>query len=243
MKHPIRHAGLGLFLMLAIACHARQAVAAEAESFEVSSLKAVRPTLTATISALQQRDIAGAKAAFDAYDSGWNGIEMYINVRSKALYDELELTLQARITKALDAPNPDFAALLADAQMMLAKYDETVATVAKSPPLNPLYDDIARLRIVRAHLREVIPALKAGNIAKAQKSFDAFDDTWFEIEDFVRSRSLDAYVAIEKGEVQLEQAFMSEKPDVAALTALVNEVMREYNSVVVELQREARSQR
>ena len=47
--------------------------------------------------------------------------------------------------------------------------------VAKAAPLNPLYDDVARLRIVRAHLREVIPALKAGDVAKARKSFDEFD--------------------------------------------------------------------
>jgi hypothetical protein len=243
MNHAICRAGFGFVMILAIICYAGRTPAADADSFEVSSIKAVRPTLTNTISALQERDLARAKAAFDAYDSGWNGIETYINVRSKAMYDELELTLQARIAKGLEAPNPDFASLLADAQTMLAKYDETIAMVANAPPLNPLYDDIARLRIVRAHLREVIPALKAGNIAKARKSFDAFDDTWFEIEDFVRPRSLDAYVAIEKGEVDLEQAFMAGKPDVAELTTLVNGVMKEYNSVVVELLREARSLR
>jgi hypothetical protein len=113
--------------------------------------------------------------------------------------------------------------------------------IAKAPSLNSLFDDIARLRIVRAYLREVIPALKAGNLAKAQKSFEAFDDAWFEIEDFFRSRSLDAYVAVEKGEVQLEQAFMRDKPDVAELTTLVNDVMAQYNAVVAALQREARS--
>jgi hypothetical protein len=243
MNHAICRTGLGFVLILAFICYARPAPAADAESFEISSIKAVRPTLTDTISALQERDLARAKVAFEAYDSGWNGIETYINVRSKAMYDELELKLQARIIKGMEAPNPDFAALLADAQTMLAKYDETIAMVANAPPLNPLYDDIARLRIVRAHLREVIPALKAGNITKARKSFDAFDDTWFEIEDFVRWRSLDAFVAIEKGEDDLEQAFMGEKPDVVELTALVNGVMTQYNSVVVELLREARSQR
>jgi len=50
---------------------------------------------------------------------------------------------------------------------MLVKYDEAIDMVAKAAPLNPLYDDIARLRIVRAHLREVVPALKAGNFDKA----------------------------------------------------------------------------
>ena len=47
--------------------------------------------------------------------------------------------------------------------------------VEKASPLNPLYDDVARLRIVRAHLREVNPAVKTGNFAKARDSFKAFD--------------------------------------------------------------------
>ena len=125
---------------------------------------------------------------------------------------------------------------------MLVKFDEAVSMFASSAPLNPLYDDVARLRIVRAHLREVTPALKAGNLAKARKSFEAFEDGWFNIEDFVRAQSLDAYVAVETGMVQIEQALlMSDQPDVAAVTGLVGGVMNQYNAVVTEVQKEARS--
>src|SRR5262245_38659299 len=169
------------------------------ERFEVSAVKAARPFLVDTIAAIQQGNVARAKEAFDAYDSAWNGIEVYVNVRSRALYQVLELELQAKISKGLDATQPDMQALLSDPQMMLAKYDEAIDVVTKAPPLNPIYDELARLRIVRAHLREVNPALKAGNIAKARKSFEAFNDKWFDIEDFVRAQSLDAYVAIERG--------------------------------------------
>ena len=91
--------------------------------------------------------------------SAWNGIEVYINVRSKPMYEILEHEFQPRITKALDSPNPNVAPLLADVQGMLAKFDETVALIAPMPPLNSFYDEVARLRIVRAHLREVPPAL------------------------------------------------------------------------------------
>jgi tetratricopeptide (TPR) repeat protein len=103
--------------------------------------------------------------------------------QSRALYQVLELELQARIAKALDAPRAEVAALVLDVQAMLGKYDEAIDTVAKASPLNPLYDELARLRIVRAHLREVNPALKAGNIAKAQKAFETFNDQWFDVED------------------------------------------------------------
>ncbi len=235
----LRRIGFGAVATLAIAGSAGQA--ADGERFEVSSIKAVRPTLADTVAALQQRDVARAKAAFDAYDSAWNGIEVYINTRSKPMYEFLEINYQRKIAKALDAATPDVAALLADAQIMLAKYDEAIDLVAKAPPLNPLYDDVARLRIVRAHLREVPPALKAGNLAKARKAFEAFDSNWDSIEDLIKARSDDNYVAIEKGMIEIEQALMPEKPDAAKVTALVNDVMAKYNASLAEVMKEARS--
>jgi hypothetical protein len=190
---------------------------------------------------LQARDVARAKAAFEAYDSAWNGIEVYVNVRSKPMYETLEHEFQARITKALDAPDPNLALLLADVQAMLTKFDETVALIAPMPPLNPFYDEVARLRIVRSHLREVPPALKVGDFAKARKPFQAFDDTWDSIEDLIKARNADSYVAIEKGMIDIEKALMPDKPDVTQVTAMVNEVMRLYNEALAEVVKDARA--
>jgi hypothetical protein len=240
--------GLVIVAVLAVASFANYGRAAEAgsspssERFEVSAVKAVRPFLVDTLTALQQGDVGRAKETFEAYDSAWNGIEVYINTRSRALYQVLELELQARITKAFGAPRPEVAALVSDVQTMLTKYDEAIDTIAKASPLNPLYDELARLRIVRAHLREVNPALRAGNIVKAQKAFETFNDKWFDVEDFVRAQSLDAYVAIERGMLAVEDALlMTDKPDVAQVTALVTLVMTPYNAIVAEVQRQARS--
>ena len=240
--------GLVLFTTLASLTGQMATAAAQANSnmerFEVSAVKAARPFLVDTVAAIQQGNVARAKEAFDAYDSAWNGIEVYINVRSRALYQVLELELQAKISKTLDASRPDMPALLSDAQLMLTKYDEAIDVVTRAPPLSPIYDEIARLRIVRAHLREVNPALKAGNIAKARKSFETFNDKWFDIEDFVRAQSLDAYVAIERGMLAVEDALlMTEKPDVEQVTGLVTAVMTPYNAIVVEVQRQARAAR
>jgi tetratricopeptide (TPR) repeat protein len=240
--------GLVLFTIVASLTGQSPVAAAQANSseerFEISAVKAARPFLVDTIAAIQQGNLARAKEAFDAYDSAWNGIEVYINVRSRTLYQILELELQAKISKALDAPRPDMSALLLDAQMMLAKYDEAIDVVTRATPLNPIYDELARLRIVRAHLREVNPALKAGNIAKARKSFEAFNDQWFDIEDFVRAQSLDAYVAIERGMLAVEDALlMTEKPAVDQVIALVSAVMTPYNAIVAEVQRQARAAR
>jgi hypothetical protein len=209
------------------------------DRFEVSSIKAVRPTLVNTVAALRKGDAAGARAAFEAYDSGWNGIEVYINARSKDMYNELEHTLQAKIAKALESPGANAALILPDAEAMLKKYDEAIMMVEKAPPLNRLYDDVARLRMVRAHLREVNPAVKVGNFAKARRSFKAFDDTWDSIEDLVKARSRDAYDAIEKGMVEIERALMPTKPDADQVMTLVSGVMDKYNAILGQVTKEA----
>ncbi len=228
--------------MLALTAMQGAAPAAD-ERFEVTSIKAVRPPLADTVAALAQRNVAAARVAFDAYDSAWNGIEVYINTRSKELYDVLEHNYQAKIAKALEATEPDTAAVLGDAKTMLAKFDEAIGLVSSAQPLNPLYDDVARLRIVRAHLREVVPALKAGNIAKARKSYEEFDENWDSIEDLIKARSSDNYVAVEKGMIEIEQALTPDKPDVAKVTALVNEVMAKYNASLADVMKEARSKK
>jgi hypothetical protein len=240
MIRKLCHIGSAIIVALVLAGSASRALA-QAERFEITSIKAIRPTLVNTIAALQAGDVARAKAAFEAYDSAWNGIEVYINVRSKPMYQTLEHEYQARITKALDAPNPNIAPLLTDVQAMLAKFDETVALISPMPPLNSFYDDVARLRIVRAHLREVPPALKAGNFAKARKSFQAFDDSWDSIEDLIKARNADSYVAIEKGMIEIETALKPDKPDIAQVTAMVNEVMRLYNEALAEIVKDARA--
>jgi hypothetical protein len=240
MQHA-RRIGFALFTTLAIAGFASPAPAAD--SFEVTSIKAVKPTLLATADAVKKGDIPKAKEAFDNYDSAWNGVEVYINTRSKAMYDKIELDLQDRITKAMNAPQPDLPKISADLQEMIGKYDEAIAMASSGAPLSPLYDDIARLRMERSHLREVTPALKAGNIAKARKSYEAFDNGWDPIEDLIKARSEDAYVAIEKGMIQIEQALMPEKPDVAQVTAMVAAVNTQYNAALALVVKEARGQK
>ena len=244
MMNRVRRFGFSLFATLAILGFAAQtpAAAAAGERFEVTSLKAVRPILANTVAALQKHDAAGAKAAFAGYDSAWNGVEVYISTRNPDLYSAIEQNYQAKLTKELlDTPNPDAAAALPDAQAMLAKFDEAIAMVSKAAPLNPLYDDVARLRIVRAHLRDVSSALKAGDIVKARASFDDFDNKWDSIEDLIKDRSMDAYVGIEKGMIQIEKGLMPAKPDVSQVTALVTDISTQYNAVLADIAKDAKA--
>ena len=231
---------IGLAAILTTAAASAQQRGGGTTRFEVTSLRGVRPILVKTIADLEKKDVAAAKTDMENYDSAWNGVEVYVNTRSMDLYNEIEHHYQTAVTDALNKPNPDAAAILADAKAMLAKYDEMLALVEKSAPLNRLYDDVARLRIERAHLREVTPALKAGNVAKAKKSFNAFNDNWDNIEDLVKARSRESYDAIEKGMVTIERQLMPAKPDGDAVTGSVNDVMTEYNKIVAQITREAR---
>ena len=229
-------------LSLPLAADAGQARAGGgAARFEVTGLRSVRPILVKTIADLEKKNAAAAKADMEDYDSAWNGVEVYVSTRSMDFYNEIEHHYQTAVTEALNKPNPDTTAILADAKAMLAKYDEMLAFVAKAAPLNPLFDDVARLRIERAHLREVTPAMKAGNIAKAKKSFGAFNDNWDNIEDLVKARSRESYDAIEKGMVTIERQLMPAKPDVDQVNATVASVMMEYNKVVAQIANEARN--
>ena len=196
-----------------------------ADRFEVTSIKAVRPTLVNTVDALQKSNLKAAKDAFASFDSAWNGIEVYIDTRSMEMYDTLERQMQAKLTAGLNEANPNVPDLLAQAKAMLAKFDEAIAMVEHGDPLNPLYDDVARLRIVRAHLREVNPAMKLGNLDKARRSFDKFDAEWDNIEDLVKVRSREAYDTIEQQTDRVAGALKQPMPDVDRVTSLVSGIM------------------
>jgi len=227
-----------LFALVALPLFASGAVAAD--RFEIASLKAVRPTLVRTVDALQKNNPKAAREAFRDFDSGWNGVEVYINTRSPEMYNALERELQAAITAGLNESSPNVANILALSKAMLAKFDEAIAMVEKAEPLGPLYDEVARLRIVRAHLREVNPAMKAGDLAKARKSFDEFQDKWDSIEDLIKERDIKAYNLIEGGMTQIGLALKPAAPDAAKVQTLVSGVMDEYNKAVAQVTREAR---
>ncbi|MFO1183706.1 MAG: hypothetical protein U1E56_02825 [Bauldia sp.] len=230
------------FAMLgALALGAHSACAQD--RFDLKVLKTVFPPLQATIDALRQGDVKKAREAFADYDSMWNGVEVYINVRDRPGYELVELELQARVTKALDGANPDRNAIIADVQAMATRLNQSIDIIAKAPPLHPLFDDVTRLRIVRAHLREVTPALKAGNLAKARKSFAAFNDNWDSIEDLVKARSADGYIAIERDMIKVENALEAAKPDTDAVIALVSAITTQYNAALAEVNKEAQTKR
>jgi hypothetical protein len=139
--------GLVLFTIVATPHGQSPVAAAQANSTEGvrgSQLSRLRGLiLVDTIAAIQQGIWHAPKKRSDATTRRGNGIEVYINVPQQGALSAAGLELQAKISTALDAPQPDMSALLSDAQLMLAKYDEAIEVVAKAPPLNPIYDELA----------------------------------------------------------------------------------------------------
>lgn len=200
------------------------------ERKEVTLVKSVRPILANTVAALGKGDIAAAKTAWAPYNGIWNGVEVYyVNFRSLPVYQDLESNYEAKITEALESPQPNAAKILPEAQAMLAKYDEAIQIVEKGPAISPLFDDVADLRIARAPLRDVAPALAAGNIVGAKASFDTFIKAWPGISNLISTRSADAYQEIIQAIAQVNAAWQKAQPTAAELTPLVAAVTNRYN--------------
>src|ERR1043166_2219760 len=96
MIRKLCHIGSAIIAALVLAGSASRA-SAKSERFDITTIKPTRPTLVNPIAALRAGDVARAKAAFEAYDSAWNGIEVYINVRSKAASQTLEHEYKPRL--------------------------------------------------------------------------------------------------------------------------------------------------
>jgi len=188
-----------------------------------------RHRLEETMSAVQAGAIAAARSALDAYDSEWNGIEVYVNFRSRALYGEIESHYEADIANALGAPQPDPTKITQMLREMIAQYDQAIQLSDGGPALSPLFDDVAAVRIVRAPLRMVTPALKAGNTATAATAFGTFKSRWPDARALIQARSVDAEREIEDALAAADEAFSAASVNAANAAPRVDRLLDRYN--------------
>ncbi|MEA2641046.1 MAG: hypothetical protein QOF51_2440 [Chloroflexota bacterium] len=211
------------------------------ERKEVLLVKSVRPILGTTVAALREGDLAAARTAWAHYDGAWNGIEVYINFRSLDTYQDLEANWQAKITAAMAAPDADAAAILPMGEAILAAYDGAIAMVEAGPALSPLFDDIADVRIARAPLREVGPALNAGDLGRAAGGFTAFVQAWPTVAGLIALRSPSAARETSQAIAAVHTAWLQLQPNAAELTPLVTNVMARFNYGLALLNAAARN--
>ncbi|MEO8229428.1 MAG: hypothetical protein ABI628_06665 [Chloroflexota bacterium] len=195
---------------------------------EVEVVSAAAPKLDALTAALKSGNLAASHDALEAYDQVWNGVEVYVNVRSKAAYDELEGHLQHAIEEGLAAAAPDFAGLAVLSEQLEKEYDKTIAMVTAGPALSPLFDDVTRLRMIRSDLRIVNAALGANNVAKAKAHWTTFKSGLGTATDLIKVRSAGTVTELAQAVAAADAAF-SGGATAEALTPLAAAVTSRYN--------------
>lgn len=206
------------------------AAAATSASPEAELVAAVRPLLDPLIAALGAGDLDAAHEALEAYDAGWNGIEVYVNMRSLSMYLKLEADLQVGIEEGLASDAPDFPALTAMAEELAAAYDNAVELSVNGNPLHPLVDDVTTLRIIRAELRITAAALDSGDVAKAKEHFEKFKEG-FEAtaEVMLAERNFDNELETEEAVDAAAEGFANASATAEELADLVGKVTSTYN--------------
>jgi hypothetical protein len=200
------------------------------ETKEVTLIKSVRPNLVSLVDAAQKGDFAAARKALKAYNTAWNGVEVYVSYRAPEMYTEVEAVREAKVTSLLDATPPNGAEVLTAAQSVLAEYDLIIKTVSAGAPISPLFDDIAALRILRTNtIRDATPALKAGDVATAKPLLQAFLSKWDDVEDLIKVRSNDVYSDIEAAMAKVNSSLGKTSPTAAELTPLVATLSERFN--------------
>jgi hypothetical protein len=195
---------------------------------EVEVISAAAPKLDALTAALKSGNLAASHDALEAYDQVWNGVEVYINFRSKPAYDELEGHLQHAIEEGLAAAQPDFAALTTLSEQLEKEYDKAIAMVTAGPAISPLFDDVTRLRMIRSDLRIVNASLGANNVAKAKAHWTTFKSGIGTASDLIKVRSAGTVAELAQAIAAADAAF-SGGATAEALTPLAAAVTSRYN--------------
>ena len=220
---------------------AASAAAQTSVTKELDLIKTPRPFIDKLTEALRKGDLAAARQAYEDYDAAWNGIEVYTNYRSRQLYSELEVDIQGKIGQALDAPQPKLADIVPFSEAMAKKYDEVIALSQKGPPLSPLFDDLATLRIVRADLRIVTAALAANDAAKARAKFATFKSNYPKAQPLIKVRSTTADQEVIAAIAAADTKFSQPTATVDELKTLTATVTDRYNYGVNLLNAAARN--
>ncbi len=200
---------------------------------EISQVTAVRANLQNLVDALQKGDTTAAKAALKAYNTAWNGVEVYVSFRNPQMYADIETVWEAKVTSELNATPPDLSDAREDSKTLLAKYDEAIKLVSTGTAISPLFDDVATLRILRTNtLRDATPALKVGDIATAKPLLTTFITKWSEVEDMVHDRSADIYAEIEGAMGKVNTAIQKADAKAADVAPLVDTLSNRFNYAI-----------
>jgi hypothetical protein len=186
--------------------------------------------MEALTAALAAGDLEASHDALEAYDAVWNGNEIYIQYRSLATYLKLEADLQVAIEEGLDSDAPNFAELKTLSEELSAVFEGSIAAAEQGPALNPLFDDLATLRIIRADLRITNAALEDGNVEKAAEYFATFAENFFnDAYPLLKIRNEESAEVTEHAVDDAVAGFADAAKSAEDLASLTGKVTSEYN--------------
>lgn len=175
------------------ACSTPAAVASKNQTLssnpEVASLQKVLPYLDAWQRAIARKDWSRAQEAAVNYELMWQGAEVYPNHRSLPLYVELEPDTQFVVEDLLDNPPVDWDKACVMITRMGQAWETALVLAAGSPSLTPIFQDLVKVREVRANLNQARNNLNIGDLAKAKEFIAKFNTGWPAVAGLVEARS------------------------------------------------------
>ena len=219
---PLAHAArlVGVLLALLLPALSPGSAAAAPED-DVRSLNAY---VDQAYAALSNGDVAGARAAYAAYDAGWLKIEDGVKARSRAAYRSIEDAMGdvkiALRTEPVDRQQAAAALLELErrGERFSAEQQPTGQTAATETATG---DGRARLLELTAYLDRAEVDLRAGDSRAAASELRGFQRAWPEVEGLVQAKSPAVYANTENGMAEAQARLASTPPDLARARDLV----------------------
>jgi high-affinity iron transporter len=179
-------------------------------------LRALNAYLDQASAALSSGDVAGARAAYAAYDAGWLQIEDGVKARSRPAYRSIEDAMSdVKIglrTEPVDRQRAAAALLELErrGEQFSAEQQPASETAAGE---TAAADSQARLRGLTAYLDRAEAGLRAGDSGAAASELRGFQRAWPEVEGLVRAKSPAVYAGTENAMAEAQARLGSTPPD------------------------------
>lgn len=198
------------------------AQAADEQNYEITSLQSLSPYISKWRAAINKKNVARAQTAAEQYEAIWQGVEVYINHRSLALYRDMEIDTQFAIEDELEKANPDFNLMKQQIAHLEKDLRASIQMAKAGPKLSALFDDLVPLRTLRGKTLPVIrDALSetTPDIAKAKAAFAEFKQGFPEVSGLIEFRSSEAVADINAAIAAADLVFSDANATAAQLLA------------------------
>ncbi|HLG51644.1 MAG TPA: FTR1 family protein [Chloroflexota bacterium] len=205
---------LPLFLALGVSLYPSVSRAADGQTQRLRDLAAL---LDQARGALAGGQVDTALAAFDRFRDGWEAVEDDVRARSLSDYRAIEDAMGEVQRRAAMRPvdRTGLDAALATLDESFDRYLGTVMTGGPEANAPASATPTATLADLEELIREARAALRNGQTAAALVAMRRFEEAWPNVEGQVRSRSGEAYRAIEDSTVIALAALTGPRPDPA----------------------------